>query len=76
LLAVYNVDLSITCVVVRVDDPVLFSVEADRCKRTDNVDVYTVQKAGRPIRWPPRDLLLRVAEKADFAGKAFVICEA
>jgi hypothetical protein len=76
LLAVYNVDPSIACIVVRVDDPVLLSVEADRCKRTDNVDVNTVQEAGRPIRRPPRDLLLRVAEKADFAGKVFVVCEA
>jgi hypothetical protein len=76
LLAVYNVNLLIACIVVRVDDPVLLSVEADRCKRTDNVDVDAVQEAGRPVRRPPRDLLLRVAKKADFAGKAFVVCKA
>jgi hypothetical protein len=64
LLAVYYIDLSITCVVVRVDDPVLLAVKANRCKRTDNV------------RRPPRDLLLRVAKKADFAGKTFVVCKA
>jgi hypothetical protein len=76
LLTVYDVNPSIVCIVVRVDDPVLLSVEADRCKRTDNVDVNAVQEAGRPIRRPPRDLLLRVAEKADFAREAFVVCEA
>jgi hypothetical protein len=76
LFAVYNVDPSIACIVVRVDDPVLLSVEADRCKRTDNVDVDAVQEAGRPVRRPPRDLLLRVAEKANFARKAFVVSKA
>jgi hypothetical protein len=75
LLAVYNVNLLITCVVVRVDNLVLFSVKANRCKRTNNVDVNTVQKASQLIRQPPRDLLLRVAKKADFAGKVFVVCK-
>jgi hypothetical protein len=42
LFAVYDVDPSIACVVVRVDDPVLLSVESDRCKRTNNVDVNAV----------------------------------
>jgi hypothetical protein len=46
LLAVYDVDPLIACVVVCVDDLVLLSVKADRCKRTDNVDVNTVQEAG------------------------------
>jgi hypothetical protein len=76
LLAVYDIDPSITCVVVRVDDPVLLAVKADRCKRTDNVNVDAVQEAGRLVRRPPRDLLLRVAKKADFAGKTFVVCKA
>jgi hypothetical protein len=76
LLAVYDVNPSIACVVVRVDDPVLLAVQADRCKWTDNVDVNTVQEAGRPIRRPPRDLLLRVAKKANFARKVFVVSKA
>jgi hypothetical protein len=76
LLAVYNVDPSIACIVVRVNDPVLLSVEANRCKRTDNVDVNAVEEASRLVRRPPRNLLLRVAEKANFARKAFVVSEA
>jgi hypothetical protein len=75
LLAVYDVNLLIARVVVCVDNPVLLAVKANRCKRTDNVDVNTVQEAGQPIRRPPRDLLLRVAEKAYFARKAFVVSE-
>jgi hypothetical protein len=73
LLAVYNVNLLIARVVVCVDNLVLLAVKADRCKQTNNVDVNTVQEASRPIRRPPRDLLLRVAEKAHFARKAFVV---
>jgi hypothetical protein len=76
LLAVYDVDLLIACVVVCVDYLVLFSVKADRCKRTDNVNVNTVQEASRLVRRPPRDLLLRAAKKADFARKVFVVSEA
>jgi hypothetical protein len=76
LLAVYNVDLLIACIVVRVNNLVLLSVEANRCKRTDNVDVNAVEEASRPVRRPPRNLLLRVAKKANFARKAFVVSEA
>jgi hypothetical protein len=76
LLTVYNIDPSITCVVVHVDDLVLLAVKANRCKQTDNVNVDAVQEAGQLVRWPPRDLLLRVAKKADFAGKTFVVCKA
>jgi hypothetical protein len=42
LFAVYDIDPSIACVVVCVDDPVLLSVEADRRKWTNNVDVNAV----------------------------------
>jgi hypothetical protein len=35
-----------------------------------------VEEASRPVRRPPRNLLLRVAEKANFARKAFVVSEA
>jgi hypothetical protein len=45
LLAVYNVNPLIACVVVRVDNLVLLSVKADRCKRTNNVDVNAVEEA-------------------------------
>jgi hypothetical protein len=76
LLAVYNVDLSIACIVVRVNNLVLLSVEANRCKRTDNVDVNVVEEAGRLVRRPPRNLLLRVAKKVNFARKAFVVSKA
>jgi hypothetical protein len=76
LLAVYNVNLLIACIVVCVDNPVLLSVKADRCKQTDNVNVDAVQEAGQLVRQPPRDLLLRVAEKANFARKAFVVSKA
>jgi hypothetical protein len=76
LLAVYNVNLLITCVVVCVDNLVLLAVKANRCKRTNNVNVDLVQEASQLVRRPPRDLLLRVAEKADFAGKVVVVCKA
>jgi hypothetical protein len=76
LLAVYNINLSIACIVVRVNNPVLLSVEANRCKRTDNVDVNAVEEASQPVRQPPRNLLLRVAKKANFARKAFVVSKA
>jgi hypothetical protein len=42
LLAVYNINLLIACVVVRVDNLVLLFVKANRCKRTNNVNVNTV----------------------------------
>jgi hypothetical protein len=76
LLAVYNVDLLIACIVVRVDDLVLLFVKVDRCKRTDNVNVNAVEEASRLVRRPPRDLLLRVTKKANFARKAFIVSKA
>jgi hypothetical protein len=63
------------CVVVCIDNLVLFFVKADRCKQTNNVNINVVQKASKLIRQLPRDLLLRVAKKVDFAGKVFVICK-
>jgi hypothetical protein len=76
LLTVYDINPLITCVVVRVDNLVLLAVKADRCKQTNNVNVDAVQEASQLVRRLPRDLLLRVAKKADFAGKTFVVYKA